>query len=87
MSHASRPVELVDLSNLLAIEDVRDSAMVDAQFDSFSQEDASTVAFNVDDDIVEDPEEDGQRGDDGGEEKRAKDSVSEKNPIFAVFGS
>ncbi|KZP16524.1 hypothetical protein FIBSPDRAFT_957932 [Athelia psychrophila] len=72
MSHVNRPVELVDLSSLLATEVVEDSAMVDAQFDSFSH--VSTVAFSVDDDIVEDPEDD-QRGDDGGEEKHVKDSV------------
>lgn len=75
ISHAVRSVEVVDLSNILATEDIEDSAMVNAQFDSVSQEDASNIAFDVDDDVVEDPE-DGIAEEDGGEERHAKESVS-----------
>lgn len=80
MSHASRPADVVDLSAILASENVEDSAMVNAQFDSFSEEDASNIAFGLDEEVVEDPDsEDDENGGDEDEEtvvEHAKASVS-----------
>lgn len=80
MFHASRPADVVDLSAILASENVEDSAMVNAQFDSFSEEDASNIAFGLDEEVVEDPDsEDDENGGDEDEEtvvEHAKASVS-----------
>ena len=37
-------------------EEVEESAMVNVEFDTFSEEDMSNIAFGVDEEVVEDPE-------------------------------
>lgn len=90
MLHASRPADVVDLSGILATEDEEDSTMVNAQFDAFSEEDALNLAFDVDAEVVEDPEDgesggDGESGEDGDEEHvqdHVKGSVSTNIQFF-----
>lgn len=55
-SHVARPAEVVDLSGLL-VDEGDDSEMVDADFDTLPAEDASNLAFGVDDEIYEGPRE------------------------------
>ena len=67
-SHVSRPLEMVDLSSLLAEDRGEDAVLVDAEMDMLSAEETSNLAFGgVEDEEVEDPdgaedeEEDGPR--------------------------
>ncbi|KAF7983642.1 hypothetical protein HWV62_20588 [Athelia sp. TMB] len=55
-SHVHRPVEVVDLSGLLA-EEREDDEVVDAEFDTFSSETVPSSAFDVNGGVVEDPDE------------------------------
>ncbi|KAF7972080.1 hypothetical protein HWV62_19161 [Athelia sp. TMB] len=57
-SHVVRPV--VDLSRILATEVEEDGDMVDAELDSFPTEDVPDSAFGVDEDVVENPDEEGE---------------------------
>ncbi|KAF7968821.1 hypothetical protein HWV62_29262 [Athelia sp. TMB] len=60
-SHVARP-EIVDLSGLMADEE-ESSRVLDANFDSFSEEDMLEASFGVDDDVVEQPEDGAEDGD------------------------
>ncbi|KAF7970236.1 hypothetical protein HWV62_24724 [Athelia sp. TMB] len=63
-THVTRTVEVVDLSGLLVEEDEGEGeGMVDADFDSFSAIDTSALAFEEDEEVVEDPEAEAQVAD------------------------
>lgn len=88
-AHVRRPLEVVDLLGLLAEEDAdedggSDVAFVDADFNTFSEEDALSLAFGVDEEVVEDPE-DSQEGLEGRTEEVEGNSHELVRPLYLIY--
>lgn len=81
--HVTRPMQTVDLSSLLAAENEGDLMVdADAEFDSFSAENASYLPSIADEEVVEDPEATGTAGEQEDESRRP---VGEFSFVLSLF--